>query len=232
MQYSRIYRIILWVYFYGGSMAIKKLGKESEKHRIASDERKSGTASERRRNDLLFLGFALLVIFIVLFWILQTPPQQVNTQTNSTVRGNIEQFKESLINAEGIIIIDKVTGISSEKARYVYACGAGLAGSWGKIGKDISNLYTFVIDGEECTYSSPRITNNELSHESTATNTNECIKKIKEMQKNPLYVTFEINYGPLYSIYETHAAYLFVNEDFVEECSFRTSETVPTITGQ
>ncbi|MEM4590177.1 MAG: hypothetical protein QXK21_02840 [Candidatus Micrarchaeia archaeon] len=213
-------------------MATKRLGKVNEVHKDKEQGKEIRNFSERRRNDLLFLGFALLVIFIVLFWILQTPPQQVNTQTNSTVRGNIEQFKESLLNAEGIIIIDKVTGISSEKAKYVYACGAGLAGSWGKIGKDISNLYTFVIDGEECTYSSPRIINNEISHESTATNTNECIKKIKEMQKNPLYVTFEINYGPLYSIYETHAAYLFVNEDFVEECSFRTSETVPTITGQ
>lgn len=213
-------------------MAIKRLGKESERHKNVTDERKSGSVSERRRKDLLFLGFALLVVFIVLFWILQTPPQQISTPTNSTTRGNIEQFKESLINAEGIIIIDKVTSLSSEKARYVYACGAGLAGSWGKIGKNISNLYTFVIDGEECTYSSPRIVNNELSHESTATNTNECIKKIKEMQKNPLYVTFEINYGPLYSIYETNAAYLFINEEFTEECSFRTSETVPTITEQ
>ncbi|MEM3408170.1 MAG: hypothetical protein QXW80_02330 [Candidatus Micrarchaeia archaeon] len=213
-------------------MAIKRLGKVNEDHKDKEQGKEKRNFSERRRKDLLFLGFALLVIFIVLFWILQTPPQQVNTETKNKVRGNIEQFKESLLNAEGIIIIDKVTGLSSDKAKYIYACGAGLAGSWGKIGKNISNLYTFVIDGEECTYSSPRLINNELSHESTATNTNECIKKIREMQKNPLYVTFEINYGPLYSIYETHAAYLFVNEDFVEECSFRTSETVPTITEQ
>lgn len=217
-------------------MASKSIGQEKknivhtkeEKETRAEKKISASEKSERNRRDLLFLGFALFVVFLVLFWILQNSPKPT-VQTLPTKKSNIEDFKVSLLNAESMLIVENVTDLTSGNARYVYACGAGLAGSWGKIGKNISSLYIYVIDGNECTFSSPSITNNELSNESTVTTTEECMNRIAEMQKNDLAVTFEIRYGPLYSIYETNKAYLFVNEDFTEECSFRLSESSTVI---
>ena len=206
--------------------------KEMEK---LSRENKSQNKSESRRErkssrDLLFLGFALFILFIIFFWILSNPKSaSPATSPNPRINGSIQEFKESLINAQTLAIVEDVTSLPSNNTRYVYSCGAGLAGSWGKIGKNISNLYVFVIDGNECTFSSPKLVENQLSNESTVVTKEECMSMIKQLDENPTHVTFYIQYGPLYSLYYTKTAYLFVNEQFGEECSFRISDSTPGV---
>ncbi|MCS7109317.1 MAG: hypothetical protein NZ903_00785 [Candidatus Micrarchaeota archaeon] len=182
-----------------------------------------------KKSEVLFLVFSLLIIFIVLFWIFQNPIEQRKPSFENVSKGNIAEFSDSLLYSDGLIIIENVSGLSEDKARYIYACGAGFAGSWGRIGKNISNLYTFVFTEKDCTYSSPMVKDNEILNTSTTTDIESCVEKINEMQERG-FVVFDIRYGPNYNIYETKKAYVFINEEGDAYCSFRIREIDSVIT--
>jgi hypothetical protein len=179
----------------------------------------------------LYVVVAMFVAFVVLFYYVQsggispTPPSN-QTQTQN-VSGNIESFQASLLASDEMGIMMNVTGLDSNHSRYVYACGAGLAGSWGKLGKNISNLHIYVIEGDNCTYSNPLMSGGSVSNATESRTSADCLAE------SSARVSFEIMYGPEYSIFTDKRAYIFVDENFEQECSFRTSgSTDSIITGQ
>jgi len=203
---------------------IKKL--HSEKIEKIIEQESEVQTKSRVSKDMLFLTFAFLIILIVLFYIISTVPQPINikNQTSKKFTGSLQEFTESLQNSEKLVIVENVSDITSENARYIYACGAGLAGSWGKIGKNISNLYVYVIEGESCLYSNPKLTDNQIDSEIQKTAV-QCENEIADFENDPLAVLFYINYGPSITRFSTKSALIFVDKDFTGECSFRFSET-------
>ena len=199
---------------------------------------KSPEAPRKTRvtKDMMFLAFALFVVFIVLFWVFSTskPIDGSNGGPDNTINytGNMQEFSESLYNAESVSIVANVTGLEASSSQYVYACGAGLAGSWGKLGKNISMLSIYVIEGDSCTYSSPSLTESQVSNDTFVKTSSECVAEIESANLDPTHVTFYIKYGASYSIFNTKTAFIFVDESFADECSFRipSSEATSVIT--
>jgi len=163
-----------------------------------------------------YLVAALFIAFIFVFLALYGPKLMQNEQpsnqsqtNNSGSGGLLEQFTASLLEANELGIIMNVTGTESTNARYVYACGAGLAGSWGKLGKNLSGLHIYVFDDTGCTYSNPSLQNQTLN------------KTVADCAaENENQVRFDVRYGASYSIFTKTAAYLFVDETFQDECRF------------
>ncbi|VVB74104.1 Uncharacterised protein [uncultured archaeon] len=175
----------------------------------------------------LYAVAAMFVVFVVLFYYVQsggisTPPSS-NSTPGQNLSGNIEGFQSSLLASDEMAIVMNVTGLESNYSRYVYACGAGLAGSWGKLGKNVSNLHIYVLEGDACTYSNPLMSANTVSNETESRTSADC------MAESSAKVAFEIRYGPGYSIFTDRRAYIFVDENFEEECSFRTSDSSGSI---
>jgi len=198
-------------------------------------KREKAPKRSRVTKDMMFLAFALFMIFIVLFWVFSTSkPVDGNSGFDSKIdyTGNIQEFSESLYSAESIAIVANVTGIGANLSQYVYACGAGLAGSWGKLGKNISMLSIYVIEGEDCTFSSPKITGSQVSDATSLKSARECMEEVSSANLDPTHVSFYIQYGALYSIFNAKTAFIFVNEDFRDECSFRipSSESTSVLT--
>ena len=223
------------VYFlYGVDMVEKKIKKSDAVNDMKSKQDESAGLKSRVSKDLLFLTFAFLIVLLILFYILSTVPQPINikNETSTKFTGSVQDFTLSLQNAEKMIIIENVSDLTSNNSRYVYACGAGLAGSWGKIGKNISNLYVYVIDGDSCLSSTPKLVDNQLESETQKT-TLQCQNEIADFESDPSAVLFYINYGPSVTRFSTKSALILVDKDFTDECSFRFPETtsVPSITG-
>jgi len=223
------------VYFlYGVDMVEKKIKKSDAANDMKSKQDDSAGLKSRVSKDLLFLTFAFLIVLLILFYILSTVPQPINikNETSTKFTGSVQDFTLSLQNAEKMIIIENVSDLTSNNSRYVYACGAGLAGSWGKIGKNISNLYVYVIDGDSCLSSTPKLVDNQLESETQKT-TLQCQNEIADFESDPSTVLFYINYGPSVTRFSTKSALILVDKDFTDECSFRFPETtsVPSITG-
>jgi len=198
----------------------------AEKQKSKRNETKEEAPRKMRiTKDMLFLAFALFVIFIVLFWVFSTSQPFVPAKNDSTstinYTGNVDQFSQSLLNAESMAIVANVTGLTTNDSRYVYACSAGLAGSWGKLGKNISELSIYVIDGDECTFSSPSMSESQISNQSTVRTTKECVDELNLASLKPTQVSFQVQFGSLYTIFSTKTAYIFVNSQFTDECSFR-----------
>lgn len=179
----------------------------------------------------LYVVVVMLLAFVVLFYYVRpggiSPVSPASNQTQSlNMSGNIESFQASLLATDEMSIIMNVTGLDSNHSKYVYACGAGLAGSWGNLGKNISKLYLYVIEGDNCTYSSPTMSENQLSNATSSSTAAGCMTDAANR------VSFEITYGPGYSIFTERKAYIFVDEKFDQECSFRTSSAGSVITSQ
>ncbi len=195
---------------------------------------KDQEASRKTRvtKDMMFLAFALFVVFIVLFWVFSTSKpisSDIGKSDNAiNYTGNVQEFSETLYNAESISIVANVTDLDASNSQYVYACGAGLAGSWGKLGKNISMLSVYVIEGDSCTYSSPSLNESQVSNETSVKTASECIAEIESANLNPAHVTFYIRYGASYSIFSVNTAFIFVDESFTDECSFRISSSGKT----
>ena len=208
----------------------------AEKANKGAKKNSEAPRKTRVSKDMMFLAFALFVVFIVLFWVFSTSkPIDGNTSdSDSTINytGNVQEFSESLYNAESISIVANVTGLAASSSQYVYACGAGLAGSWGKLGKNISMLSIYVIEGDSCTYSSPSLTESQVSNDTFVKTSSECMEEIESFNADPGHVTFYIQYGASYSIFKISTAFIFVDESFTDECSFRipSSEATSVIT--
>ena len=175
----------------------------------------------------LYVVVAMFIVFVVLFYYVQSGGISATPSFNQTqglnMSGNIEGFQASLLASDEMGIVMDVVGLDSNHSRYVYACGAGLAGSWGKLGKDVSKLHIYVMDDSGCTYSNP------LMSEGTVSNATESRTAAECMADSASKVSFEVKYGPGYSIFTDRRAYIFVDENFEEECSFRTSTSPGSI---
>jgi len=185
---------------------------------------------EKKESDIpLPIVAVVFVAFIVLLYYLYygglSPLPSNSNQTGTNMSGNIQAFQASLLGSDEMGIMMNVTGLDTNRSRYVYACGAGLAGSWGKLGKNVSNLHIYVIEGDNCTSSSPVVAEGSLSNATESRTSSECAAESAGM------VSFDIRYGPGYSIFTDRTAYIFVDENFDQECSFRTSgSSQPVIT--
>jgi len=175
----------------------------------------------------LYIVAAMFVVFVVLFYYVQSggisPTPSFNQTQGPNMSGNIEGFQSSLLASDEMGIVMDVVGLEPNHSRYVYACGAGLAGSWGKLGKDVSRLHIYVIDDSGCTYSNPLMSSGSVSNATESRTSIEC------MAESSNKVSFEIKYGPGYSIFTDRRAYIFVDENFMEECSFRTSSSAGSV---
>jgi len=173
----------------------------------------------------IYIFAALFLLFIVLFYIVQPSTEPLGMSENKTKENEfiaprnmtgIDEFAETLIHTEKLAIVMNVTGITMEQARYVYTCGAGLAGSWGKAGRNITNLYIYVIEGENCTTSKPGETDVNAT---IVKPTQECIEEFEKIPR------FYIRYGPSYSTFTNETASIFVDETFEFECSFELKQS-------
>jgi hypothetical protein len=221
-------------FLYGVDMVEKQIKKSEAANDPETKQDQSAGLSRRVSKDMLFLTFAFLIVLVILFYILSTVPQPIKIKNETSIKftGSVQDFALSLQNAEKMIIIENVSDLTSENAKYIYACGAGFAGSWGKIGKNISNLYVYVIDGDSCLSSTPKIVDNQLQSETQKT-TLQCQNEIADFERDPSTILFYINYGPSITRFSTKSALILVDKDFTDECSFRFPETtsIPSIKG-
>jgi hypothetical protein len=204
-----------------------------EVHTMAQDKKDNNAEKGRTPEIPIVYVAAFFIIFIALFYFIVqggiTPPvtSTQNQSQGQNMSGDINSFRDSLMAADSMGVVMNVTDINSSTAKYVYACGAGLSGSWGKLGKNISNLYIYVIDGDSCTSSRPIMTEGNVSNATESKTSAECAAENRDR------VAFDIRYGPGYSIFTERTAYIFVDETFVDECSFQLSgqENQPVLTG-
>jgi len=161
----------------------------------------------------VYLIALLFVAFIVIFAFFygQRIPSQPSNQTNQTGTGAaLEKFLENLQASQELGIVMNISDTNSSHVKYVYACGAGLAGSWGRLGKNISSLNIYVVNETGCIYSNPSLQNQTV------------IKTIDEcVSENRNRTFFDIRYGASYSVFTPTVEYIFVDETFTDECSFR-----------
>lgn len=176
------------------------------------------------------LAFIILIVLVYFLWsnFLSPTPSgfskvaSIPSQQGQNMSGNIQTFLVSLNASDDLSILMNVIGLDTNHSQYVYACGAGFAGSWGQIGKNISNLRIYVVDGDNCTFGGPVVKGSSLSNTTESEPASACASAAAKT------VSFFIAYGPSYSIFTDTAAYIFVNENFTSGCSFQNSGTVPS----
>ncbi len=168
----------------------------------------------------MYIIVGLFVIFILAFYFTQGSKIPSADKNQSPSGASLQKFSETLQASNELGIVMNVSSAAADQARYLYACGAGLAGSWGKLGKNISNLHIYVVSDSECTYSNPILQNNTITK-----TPKECV------DENANRTYFDIKYGASYSIFTDHVAYLFVDETFEQECKFEVSQSTGAETG-
>lgn len=149
-----------------------------------------------------------IFFFVLLFLFLTAKKEKFKLPINFSNFTALPDFEKTLFETEEIAIVMNATDLPSERARYVYMCGAGLAGSWGKEGKNISKLYNYVIDGENCILGIPGANLTQMK------NTSECIMEYAQVPY------FYIAYGPSFSIFTKTTATVFIDESWEGECSY------------
>lgn len=183
---------------------------------------------KRPWHDNLFIMAGLFLLVILLLYLvlgerlglgslgkpLGLPSQNITAPRNLS---GLEEFTATLRQTSTLAIVQDVTGTTGNQSQIVFTCGAGLAGSWGRLGRNISNLHIYIIDGEQCLYSNPIFVNTtgQLYSENT---TADCIAKYTEMP------FFYVQYGPSFSMFTNTTATVYVDESFKGECSFKLPE--------
>ena len=173
-------------------------------------------------HDNLFVVAGLFVVFIILIAAIASQgkplwqPQQQSNQTSGAA--GLEAFKATLENTEEIAIIQNLTGAPVNTSQFVVMCAAGLANSWGKMGKNLSKLHIYAIEEGSCLYSTPTMSNEtgKLYVEKTI---DDCVK---EYTKMPYWY---VAYGPSFSTFTNTTAITYVDEAFKGECAFGFPET-------
>jgi hypothetical protein len=206
--------------------------KHEKQHRGIESTSK-GTKKVTPWHDNLYIVAALfLVVIILLYAVLgerleggqwSKPLQPAYNLTNLTAPRNLtgfEQFKIALESTDTLAIVQDVTDLTANQSRIVFTCGAALAGSWGGLGRNISNLHMYVIEGDSCLYSSPTFVNEtgKLYDERTRA---QCVA---EYTKVPY---FYIKYGPSFSVFTNTTATIYIDENFKGRCAFGVSEERP-----
>ena len=165
----------------------------------------------------LYLIAALFVLFIVIFTFVygdllpdQKPPSDENKSVSKTSSKN--EFLASILTSDELAIVMTISNIAPSQSQLIYTCGVGFAGSWGALGKNISNLHLYVIEGDNCTYSTPIPSNK--TNLTTVRQASECEAEYREKAR------FDIRYGPSSTIFTNRSAFVLIDETFGADCSF------------
>ena len=167
----------------------------------------------------LYLVAALFILFIIGFYFLY-PDLIPSDDKNNTIDLNNsnqrtttrEAFLANLIESESLAIVMTITGTTADQAALIYNCGVGFSGSWGSMGKNISNLDLYVINGDVCTYSTPRQTNG--TNKSVELTTDTCTADYADSTR------FDIRFGPSSTIFTNRSAFVLIDQQFGADCSF------------
>lgn len=196
----------------------------SEKSKEQRKEQKKPAQWLAQWHDNIFIATGLFLLVILLLYIvlgeslgvgslgkpLGLPGQNLTAPRNLS---GLEEFTATLSAAESLAIVQDVTGTTANQSQIVFSCGAGLAGSWGRLGRNISNLHIYIIDGESCLYSTPVMVN-VTGQLYTEKSTSECMGTYSALPR------FHVSYGPSFSMFTNTTATIYVDENFKGECKF------------
>jgi len=184
----------------------------------------SDKSPKKGREIPLYAVAALFILFIIGFYLFfpdLIPSDDKNTTKidNQTQRTTTrEVFLVNLIESDNLAIVMTVTDTTDSQAALIYNCGVGFSGSWGSMGKNISNLDLYVIEGDKCTYSTPSQRN--LANESTVFTSDECTAAYADSTR------FDIRFGPSSTIFTNRSAFVLIDERFGADCSFGIPRTL------
>jgi hypothetical protein len=195
----------------------------NEKSRQKSKSAKPGAKPRGKGkpwHDSLYIVAGLFVLFMILYIAMrgQGPLTNSNQSQNSSLKAprnmtGLEEFKLTLQKTGEIAVVQNFTGISGNQSQSVAMCAAGLAGSWGEIGGELSKLHIYAIEEGRCLYSTPILVNatGKLYVEKTI---DQCVSEYKNMPY------FYVSYGPSFSIFTSTSAEIYVDETFKGDCIF------------
>lgn len=190
----------------------QKIKKKTKKGK----EEKRGRKEKQQPSDVaIYVLAALFLAFILLFY-MTLPPSDFEEETTITVPKNmspLEEFMFTLSESDELAIVENITGAAGKQSQYVFVCGAGLAGSWGRLGRNLSTLHMYIIENENCIYSNPILVN-ETGELFVTRTVPECIAEYENMPY------FYIQYGPSFSVFTNSTAHIHIDETFEYECSF------------
>lgn len=162
----------------------------------------------------LAVGVVFLLLVLALYVSTQTYGEKEAARNVSAVVivpaaiTPLENFLKTLEKSEELAIVKNISGLDEVKAHVVYQCGIDLAGSWGLAGKNISKLYIYVIDGQNCIFGSP------LLNETIEKSTDECVVEFESLPR------FYITYGASFSTFTNTTASIYIDESWRKRCSF------------
>jgi hypothetical protein len=159
-----------------------------------------------------FIIVALLVIaFIFIFaYFISSSETFKKSEIKLSQNSEYEEFKKVLLASDSLTIIENLTDVPESRRYLVINCGTGLARSWGSIGKNISKLSIYVINGNECYYSYPTMIN--------VTGKLYELRNLSECRYSSPY--FYISYGQPSSVFTNDSATIYVDESYGGECFF------------
>jgi hypothetical protein len=173
---------------------------------------------EEKKNEALekknFIFIALLaIIFVIIFSYFVSQSETFKKPVIEVPRNmsGYEEFTKNLFYADSLSIVENLTDVPENLRYVVINCGSGLAKSWGDIGKNISKLYIYVINGNECYYSYPTMVN--------VTGKLYELRNLSECKYTTPY--FYISYGSSFSIFSKDNAIIYVDENYKGECFFQ-----------
>ena len=164
----------------------------------------------------LFAAFFSLLLPGCVF--LTQPPQE--NATNSThdyrIYGDPSVFFDSMSKSRDFSIIMDITDAQGDKNQYVFLCGTGIVASWVELGKNISHLTNYVIDGDSCIKGVPTL------NETINTTTQACREEFIQ------YPYAQVSYGQPESYFSNSSWNMIVDEEYMKrsECGF--SQSQPT----
>jgi len=168
----------------------------------------------------LLLLFAIAFSLILSAGCLQTNPpmNETNTTHEYKVFGDPSVFFASLSKSKNISLIMDLTNTEGEDRQAVIACLIGVAKSWGELGKNVSFMTNYAIEGDTCLKGVPGI------NETTATSTSACVAEYT----TPGIPYVAVSYGQPESYFSNSSWRIIVNKEYmkISDCGFKASDTV------
>jgi hypothetical protein len=161
----------------------------------------------------------LAIVFVIIFSYFVSQSETFKKPVIEVPRNmsGYEEFTKTLFYADSLSIVENLTDVPENLRYVVMNCGTGLAKSWTEIGKNISKLYIYVINGNECYFSYPTMVN--------VTGKLYEVRNISECNYSSPY--FYISYGSSFSIFSKNNAIIYVDENYKGGCFFKiTNETM------
>ena len=164
---------------------------------------------------VLFAAFFSLLLPGCAF--LAQPPQENTTNQTHDYRiyGDPSLFFDSMSKSRNFSVVMDITSAQGEKNQYVFLCGTGIITSWVGLGKNVSYLANYVIDGDSCIKGIP--TMNETINTTAAACT-------EEFTQHPYA---QVSYGQPESYFSNSSWKMIVDEEYMRksECGFSQSQS-------